>query len=216
MDKKMICIIPAREGSKGLPNKNRKLIKYSLSAARGIFNDSDIYVTTDDNEIKADYYTERVNIIHRPAELAKDETSMKDVLLHAISEIKPSDDTLLVVLYPTYPERTSNDITAALNFFNQTGADSLLCRKKYEGVSPFLLMYPTDMMKGVQVINHDLYRRQDYPEVFEISHFIVIARVYELSRLKKNLYNEKTVFYNIDNTIIDVDTDEDYKKLKFS
>lgn len=206
----MICIIPAREGSKGLPHKNRMLIGYSISAARGIFNDGDTYVTTDDNEIKADYYTKCVNIIHRPAELAKDETSMKDVLLHAVGEIKPSDDTLLVVLYPTYPERTSADIQNAIEFFNATEAKSLLCKKKYAGVHPYLLMYPTLAWGGEQLVEHNLYRRQDYPEVFEISHFVIIMRVSELQFLNSNLYNKDTVYCSMDSDIVDVDTEEDF------
>jgi len=211
MNDKVICIIPAREGSKGFPHKNRKLIRYSISAARGVFNDSDIYVTTDDNEIKADYYTNCVNIIHRPPALAKDETSMKDVLLHAVREIKPSDDTLLVVLYPTYPERTSADIQSAIDFFNQQEAESLLCKKKYTGVHPCLLMYPAFDYGGEQVIDHNLYRRQDYPEVFEISHFVIITRVNELQFLNNNLYNDETVFYSVAN-VTDVDTESDYVK----
>jgi CMP-N,N'-diacetyllegionaminic acid synthase len=211
MNDKIICIIPAREGSKGFPHKNRKLIRYSIHAARGIFNDSDIYVTTDDEVIKSNYYTKCTNIIDRPAELAKDETSMKDVLLHAVREIKPSDDTLLVVLYPTYPDRTSADIQNAIDFFNQESAESLLCRKKYTGVHPCLLMYPAFGSCGEQVIDHNLYRRQDYPEVFQISHFIIIMRVNELQFLNKNLYNNETVFYNVGD-VIDVDTEDDYKK----
>lgn len=211
MNDKMICIIPAREGSKGFPHKNRKLIRYTLSAARGIFNDGDIYVTTDDNEIKADYYTKCVNIIHRPAELAKDETSMKDVLLHAVSEIKPSDDTLLVVLYPTYPERTSADIQDAIDFFNANEAESLLCRKKYTGVHPYLLMYPAFGCGGEQLVDHNLYRRQDYPEVFQICHFVIIMRANELPFLNHNLYNNETVYCSVDD-VTDVDTEEDYNK----
>jgi len=211
MNDEVICIIPAREGSKGFTHKNRLLIRYTIDAARGIFSDSNIYITTDDDLIGNLYYDD-LNIINRPAELAKDETSMKDVLLHAVREIKPSDDTLLVVLYPTYPERTSADIQYAIDFFIQQEAESLLCKKKYTGIHPCLLMYPAFGSCGEQVIYHNLYRRQDYPEVFEISHFVIIMRANELEFLNHNLYNNDTVYFNIDKDVTDVDTEEDYNK----
>ena len=63
-------------------------------------------------------------------------------------------------------------------------------------------------IKGSQVIGHDLYRRQDYPECFEISHFISIFNKNEIVNLNNNMYNEDTVFYPIENTI-DVDMPAD-------
>ena len=67
--------------------------------------------------------------------------------------------------------------------------------------------------KGKQIVKHDLYRRQDYPQCFEMRHFVVIFDVNEIKKLNKNLYNEKTTFYEIDNDDIDVDYEEDLKKL---
>jgi CMP-N-acetylneuraminic acid synthetase len=61
---------------------------------------------------------------------------------------------------------------------------------------------------GKQIFKHDLYRRQDYPKVFEISHYICIFKVSELKNLNKNLYNEETHFYKLEKKI-DVDRKED-------
>jgi CMP-N-acetylneuraminic acid synthetase len=69
-------------------------------------------------------------------------------------------------------------------------------------------MLEVDNMRGKQLIPHNLYRRQDYPKVFEISHFISIFMGFELDNLNSNLYNNDTIFYPIDN-IIDVDTQKD-------
>lgn len=215
MSDKVIYIIPAREGSKGLPHKNRKLIYYATQSLRGRWMDT--YITTDDQHIREMYYNTLINIIDRPKVLAADDTSMKDVLMHAVSEIKPSDDTLLVTLYPTYPERTAFHIDAAIKFFEENNGKSMLCRKHYKGLSPYLMMFPVidweGGMRGKQVIPHNLYRRQDYSPVFEISHYIAITKVDELSNLNSNLYNSQTLFYPITD-VIDVDTPEDLNKFK--
>ena len=62
-----------------------------------------------------------------------------------------------------------------------------------------------------QVIQHNFYRRQDYPKCFEISHFISIFSKKELKHLNNNLYNKETIFMPIQN-FIDVDTSKDLEK----
>ena len=61
-----------------------------------------------------------------------------------------------------------------------------------------------DGIKGKQLIKHDLYRRQDYPNCFEISHFICLFKVLELNNLNNNMYNSNTIFYKI-RQVVDVD-----------
>ena len=207
-------IIPARYGSKGAPLKNRRLIQYTVDAARQVVTDDDIYISTDDEEIKEKF--NYLNIIHRPYEFGTDTASVKDVILHAKGEIKPSDDTLLVVLYPTYPQRTSDNIKDAIVFFETHDGKSLLCRKHYTGLSPYLMMFPVNdwsgVMRGKQVIKHDLYRRQDYQPVFEICHFIIIMKAGEVEKLNNNLYDDDTIFFPINNgfiKLIDVDEEKD-------
>lgn len=210
MNGKIYYIIPAREGSKGLPHKNRKLIGYIIAQLQD--NLPNVYISTDDPQIIKTYENSQINVIIRPTELAQDSTSVKDTLLHAVAQIKPSDDDLMIVLYPTYPERNKCDIDDAIKFFNKQNATSLLCKKKYSGISPYLLMYPVGEYNGRQIITHNLYRRQDYPPVFEISHFIIIIKVSELVNLNSNLYNNNTVFMNI-KSVIDVDTVDDWHQL---
>jgi CMP-N-acetylneuraminic acid synthetase len=72
-------------------------------------------------------------------------------------------------------------------------------------------MLEVDNLMGEQLRPHNLYRRQDYPKVFEISHFIAIFNVDELENLNDNLYNNNTIFYPIKD-IIDVDTKNDLDK----
>ena len=64
-----------------------------------------------------------------------------------------------------------------------------------------------DGLRGEQVVRHNLYRRQDYPKCFEISHYMCAIKASEVNNLNKNLYNEDTFFYQIEDKI-----DIDYKK----
>ena len=87
-------------------------------------------------------------------------------------------------------------------------AKSLLCKEEIKD-HPCLSMYELEENKGKQIISHDLYRRQDYPKCFRLSHFISIFDSREFSKLNNNLYNEGTLFFPVDLSL-DVDTENDY------
>ena len=207
----MKIIIPARLGSKGLPFKNRKLFSYTADSIPESFQ---VWVTTDDPEIKAMAIDRKFGVIDRPEELATDTASIRDVMYHAISSINIWPDDIVIMLYLTYPERTWQDIDAALEFFlnyYQLGiSESLLCKKEVK-THPFLSMteHGVDGIFGKQIVDHDLYRRQDYPKCFEISHYISIFKANSIYKLNRNLYCDTTVFYPISD-VIDVDTQKEF------
>jgi len=203
----MKIIIPARKGSKGLPGKNAILIKHTLSTIPNYVKDNVIITTNDGKVIDQSV---GYKILLRNAKLSGDEISTKDVLLDVIQKYNIVDEEIIMMLYLTYPERTWTDIEAALNFFIDNDAKSLLCRVNPKS-HPYLCMFSEDDNKGSQIVEHNLYRRQDYPECFELSHFICIFRANELEKLNKNLYNKDTIFYKIERPV-DVDTKEDLKR----
>ena len=203
----MKIIIPARKGSKGLPGKNAILIKHTLSTIPNYVKDNVIITTNDGKVIDQSV---GYKILLRNAKLSGDEISTKDVLLDVIQKYNIVDEEIVMMLYLTYPERTWTDIEAALNFFLDNNAKSLLCRVEPKS-HPYLCMFSENDNKGSQIVEHNLYRRQDYPECFELSHFICIFRANELEKLNKNLYNKDTIFYKIKRPV-DVDTKEDLKR----
>lgn len=206
-DNNFVILLPARMGSKGVPFKNRKLIKYTLDSIPREHWDK-IYVSTNDPEIKKMCADFGLKIHNRKNESASDTASSKQMIHDFVYEEKISKT--IIMLYLTYPERTWYDIKKAYNFYKQHKATSLLCRK--ETVQhPYLMLEESDKIFGKQVINHNLYRRQDYPKTFEISHFISIIEPWKFRELNNNLYNEKTIFFPIDNKI-DVDTEKDIEE----
>ena len=201
-------IIPARAGSKGLPYKNRRLFDCTADLISTAIK-SNTLVSTDDAEIMQAAHEKGFTVHERSAENSNDTATMKDTLLEVITDKHIENDDIIFLLYLTYPERTQDDIVRAFDFFLSTHATSLLCRKEVKS-HPYLCLYDNGIY-GKQIVEHDLFRRQDYPKCFEISHFIGIFRAGEIKNLNSNLYNDDTVFYSIGD-VIDVDTDSDIKR----
>lgn len=197
---KYTIVIPARKGSKGIPHKNRKLMGYTLEIMPDDLKEN-IVIATDD-EFIIDKYSD-YKIFKRSDKVSMDHSSTKSLFLEMKNYIESPN---IVMLYLTYPERSFDHVLSAVDFYEKNKATSLLCSKKLK-TSPFLMMYKSGI-NGRQIISHDLYRRQDYPICFEISHFISIFKTKEIDNLNNNMYNEDTIFYPIEN-FIDIDIPQD-------
>ena len=146
--KNVLVVIPARGGSKGVPGKNIKLlngkplIHYTIEAARKIFEDQYIYVSTDSEKIKsvAEQTGLKVPFL-RPKNLATDTANTRDVLLHALDEFvlkNKKEPEVIILLQPTSPFRTASHISEALKLYNST-IDSTGIRADTAVLVPFFL-----------------------------------------------------------------------------
>ena len=199
-------VIPARKGSKGFPGKNRKLLNFTLQMIPNTIL-SGVIVTSDDDYI-LDNTPDKCIKIKRHPQLASDTASTKDVMIDVINKVNMKHDDIICMLYLTYPTRVFDQIQDAYQRMRLTQSKSLLCKKEVK-THPYLCIYDN----GKQVIKHDLYRRQDYPKIWEISHYICMFEVSELKKLNKNLYNKHTHFMKIDDCI-DVDYEQDYLQVR--
>lgn len=147
-----LFVITARGGSKGLPGKNLKdlcgkpLIAYSIDVARAFTDDENICVSTDSEEIKqvVEQYGLKVPFL-RPDYLATDTATSNDVLVHAVNFFKEQgrEYKKLVLLQPTSPLRTSEDVKGAMELFRddiemvvsvmKSHAPAVLCKEDEEG-----------------------------------------------------------------------------------
>jgi CMP-N-acetylneuraminic acid synthetase len=207
MTSEIKLLIPARRNSKGLPFKNRLLFEHTISTIPTEYF-KNLLVSTDDEILIEKCKSLGLNVSVRPDNLALDETSTKEVIQYHIDNNDISLDDTVIMLYLTYPERTWSDIQDAHIFFTENKAKSLLCKKDIKSTHPYLYMFELDNNKGSQLVKHNLYRRQDYPPVFEISHYVCIFNVNEFAKLNNNLYNDDTFFFKIDD-VVDVDTKVD-------
>ena len=132
----MLAIIPARGGSKGLPGKNIKLlhgkplIAYTIEAAKAAKFISRVIISTDDAEIAkvAIQYGAECPFM-RPDFLATDEARGIDVHKYTLDRIEKEENIAInefVILQPTSPLRTANDIDSAIEIYQTKKADSVI------------------------------------------------------------------------------------------
>lgn len=204
-------VIPARKGSKSLPFKNRKLLDYTIET---LPVGPRIIISTDDEVIQKKIKRERpdIEIVHRSEETGCDTASTKSVVVEVVEKIgmEPSDEIVLLPL--TYPQRTYENIQEVIDFYDQHGCDSVVTRKDVKE-HPYLSFYAIGDHKGKLVVDHTLYRRQDYPTCFQMQHVVVVCKVGILEKLDSQLVYENTYFYTLKN-FVDVDTVDDLERFK--
>ena len=124
---KILAVIPARLGSKGVPGKNiikfdgKPLIQYAVDCALNSNLLDKIIINSDDQSILDtvdDKNSERIIKELRPKELGSDNSSIVDVVLHTLTQIKDKYD-LVILLQVTSPLRTSQDIKEIVELFTK-------------------------------------------------------------------------------------------------
>jgi CMP-N-acetylneuraminic acid synthetase/protein-L-isoaspartate O-methyltransferase len=201
-------LIPARRGSKGFPFKNRKLFDQTAITIPKRFRDK-VFVSTDDEFLKerAKYYN--FNVIDRPDELSQDTSSVKDVMKHFIKTQSLKNDSKIILLFLTYPQRTWPDIKNIFKFFSSKDAKSLICSERVTE-HPYLCFYEKEDDRAELIIKHSLYRRQEYPKCIRQSMFLACYEAEIIDNIHDLLFEENTIFYKLDEHKIDVDYKEDY------
>jgi N-acylneuraminate cytidylyltransferase len=132
---RVLAIIPARGGSKGLPGKNLRqlngqpLIVWSIQSALAAARVTDTVVSTDDEEIAAVARNSGAQVpFIRPAHLATDDAPTEPVMLHAVETMEQTRGRYdaVVLLQPTSPLRLHGTLDRALAAYEQASADSLV------------------------------------------------------------------------------------------
>jgi CMP-N,N'-diacetyllegionaminic acid synthase len=132
--RRTLGIIPARGGSKGVLRKNirlvggKPLLAYTIQAAKESRWVTDFVVSTEDAEIASVAEQLGARVVIRPPELAADDTPMLPVIQHVMQTSGESAGPFAygVLLQPTAPLRTGEDIDAALEILSSSGADSVI------------------------------------------------------------------------------------------
>ena len=127
----IISIIPARGGSKAIPNKNimdffgKPLIGWSIEQAKQSKYINDIYVSSDSTNILTISRIFGAKTILRPYELAQDNSTSEDTLKDAIFRLSLKYEDIVIFLQATSPVRLTSDINNAIELFLKEKADSL-------------------------------------------------------------------------------------------
>lgn len=214
---KILYLIPARGGSKGIPHKNIKLlngkplIQYSIEVARELAEDSDICLSTDDPQIKtvAENLDLKVPFL-RPDYLASDSAETSDVIIHALNFYAQQGKNydVVVLLQPTSPLRTVQNVKDCIALYSQeydmvttvkeTNVSVVLCRENSDGYLE-------------KVIGNKNVRRQDAEKLYEYNGavYVINAKAVKekglsgFSKIKKCVMSEENS--------VDIDTMLDWK-----
>lgn len=220
MTKKVLAIIPARGGSKGLPRKNllnlagKPLITWTIESSLGSKYITKTIVSSDSDEILEVAKGFGSDILKRPEELAKDTSSSEVVVKHAIEAIDEKYD-YVVLLQPTSPLRGTNDIDSAFEKLFSSDATALISVCEYD--NKILKAFKENEFGYIEGISNNKYpfmRRQDLPKTYMSNGAIYIIKVDEFLR-NNSFFTNKTILYPMDEIkSLDIDTKEDLAKVE--
>ena len=220
--KKVLAIIPARSGSKGLPGKNIKLlgekplIGWTIDAATKAKCINDVIVSTDCPEIArvSKKYGAGVPFL-RPKNLASDTASTVDTVLHSITTINVNYD-VIILLQPTSPFRTADDIDRAFSVYSKSGASSVVSICEVDK-NPFLSFWKKEdnTLEAVLNIDNQYFRRQDLVPAYSLNGAIYIVDTKKILSEKKFLYEDSSSYIMEKKSSIDIDDEIDFKFAQF-
>lgn len=189
-DRRVLALIPARGGSKGIKNKNiislcgKPLIAYSIEAAKNSEYVDDVIITTDSEKIAevSKQYGAEVPFM-RPSELAADTSKTIDAVVHAVDTLKNSGRMydILVLLQPTEPLRTSKDIDNALKKHVESGYKSIASVSEVND-HPILIRSIGQNGELLHLTEQNsTVRRQDMPAYYRINGCIYINEISDIN-----------------------------------
>ena len=216
-EKSFIGIVPARGGSKRLPNKNllylagKPLIAWTLEAALKSKYLDHIVVSSDKDEILKVARDYGVETVKRPKELATDSAKTVDVVRHVLESIK-KEYNYIVLLQPTSPLRTERHIDESIEFLISKNADAVIsvCETEYPPL--WCNTLPEDLSMENFIRKEVVGKRsQDLPKYYRLNGAIYICKSDELIKQKTFFLNKNIYAYIMDRkSSIDIDDETDF------
>lgn len=199
-DRRVLAIVPARGGSKGLPRKNlrplrgRPLVAWSIAAASGSRYVDRIVVSTEDDEIAEVARAEGADVpFPRPPELATDTAHAVEVVDHVVRTLASSGDPYdyLLFLEPTSPLRTSADVDAALELLLRNDGDYCVSVMETHERPEWMFFINEKRQLNPAIGRFDARPRQLLPPVYRLNGAVYAARVSAFLR-DQSLTNESS------------------------
>lgn len=207
---KILAVIPARAGSKGIPRKNirilgnKPLISYAIENALKSRLITDIVVSTDDEEVKAIASKYEIKAINRPSFLCGDDVTLDSVIYHAYCEMKQKKDyEVVITLQPTSPLLKVETLDAAIEEHIKRGMDTTI-----SVVNRPHLAWGEEKGITVQLYEKRLNRQYLPPHYSETGAFVITNSKFVS---KESRFGKKIgVFEMPENESIDIDNQQDW------
>jgi len=201
MEQTILGIIPARSGSKGVKDKNirnvagKPLIHYTIKDAKSSDLLTDFLVSTDSEEYATIAENAGASVpFLRPKKLATDDASSLSVVQHAITEYESRNNQhidLAVLLQPTTPLRTADDIDEAIKRFNESTAKSLVTCYETKDAHPNhqYISEKENRLRSLRDQDNIPRRRQEYDSVYLLNGAIYISS-------RELIFEEEKIYTN--------------------
>ena len=207
-EKRILAVITARGGSKGLPGKNvrelrgKPLIAWSIEAAKESAYIDRLIVSTDDEAIAEISRSWGAEVpFMRPAELSGDTATSVDVLKHAVDFVTGDGGSYdyLVLLEPTSPQREPGDIDASIErLLDHADAEAIVGVSLAEACHPVAMVTqdPDGFLIPFASEEIEATRRQEFSEVYFLEGTVYISKIGSLVE-RGGFYHEKTLAYEV-------------------
>ena len=220
---RILGLIPARGGSKGVPRKNirylagKPLLAYTADAALNSKKLSRVVLSTEDMEIASVGRECGLEVpFMRPASLAEDSTPTLPVVIHALKSLEELGDKFdaVCLLQPTNPLRRSLDIDNCVELFEQSTADSVLSVRRVPAEYNPKWVYWRDAEGKLSISTGDgepVSRRQDLPDAYHRDGSVYVTRT-EVILDRGSLYGDHVLGYEMPAEFsVNIDTEEDWQ-----
>lgn len=221
---RVLGLIPARGGSKGVPRKNIKLLAgkpllaYTAEAALAAEHLSRVILSTDDEEIAEVGRACGIEVpFLRPADLALDKSPTLPVVQHALRFIEEQGDRFdaVCLLQPTNPLRRAADIDACIALMENSDADAVISVLAVPAEHNPHWVYFRNADGGLSLSTGELSpipRRQDLPAAFHREGSVYVTRR-DVVINENSLYGARVAGYEIDPArSVNIDTPEDWER----
>lgn len=194
-EKRVIAVIPARGGSKSVPGKNlrplagKPLLAWSIEVAKRVSEIDRILVSTDDPQIGSIGRLHGAEVYSRPAHLATDDALVIDALKDLIETLKAERETpeWIILLEPTCPLRTADDVRECLMLLDRGGYDSVATFKTAD-LNPHRAWKLIDGVPEVFIPGAIPWLpRQKLPKAYQLNGAVYVFRAAMLERETKSL-----------------------------
>ena len=214
-NKRVLAVVPARGGSKGIPGKNlkamagRSLLHRTIDQALAAHTIDDVVVTSDEAEIlRHASEVAGVRTIERPRELAADDTAMWPVVVHALENSSPCD--VVVLLQPTSPLRLPTDIDSAVTMLVERKANSVMSVCEVS-TSPYWMFTIGSGDKLQRILpKQPATTRQELPPCSEINGALYVVTTDWFRQSQVFVDDETLAFVMPRERSVDIDTPEDF------
>lgn len=216
-DKKILAIIPARGGSKGLPGKNikkfggRPLIARTIEPAKKSKYISRVAVATDAKDIARVSKKYGAEVVSLPKNLTTDTSPVSGAVLFSLDWFKKQGETfdLLVLLQPTSPLRNAQDIDQAIETFLKGRGRSLVSVTESDH-PPYWMFKIEKYLKPLFSAKYLKMRKQDIPETYRPNGAIYVLPVKTFLKHKKFYVGKVTPYIMPTLRSVDIDTLTDF------